>query len=144
MGPALGACLAVGFYRLVKVLEYETANPGQDFDDKEAEVFNPDDNPARAEDVARPAVIVGDPDYVSDHRGTRSTRDVGGRPGSFGSSTVSPIMSRQTNPSQYDGAVKELPARTRSKVRGDTYDSATRVEEGTMGGNYTVSGLRGI
>jgi aquaporin related protein len=34
VGPFLGAMLAVLFYRLVKILEYETANPGQDSDGK--------------------------------------------------------------------------------------------------------------
>jgi aquaporin related protein len=32
VGPFLGSIVAVLFYRLVKILEYETANPGQDFD----------------------------------------------------------------------------------------------------------------
>jgi len=32
IGPLLGAILAVGFYRLIKVLEYETANPGAESD----------------------------------------------------------------------------------------------------------------
>lgn len=32
MGPALGSVLAAGFYKFIKVLEYETANPGQDLD----------------------------------------------------------------------------------------------------------------
>lgn len=32
VGPLLGATLAVIFYRLIKVLEYETANPGADED----------------------------------------------------------------------------------------------------------------
>ena len=55
MGPALGTVIAVGLYRFVKVLEYETANPGQDFNEKEAEVFTFDeDNAATGEDVARP------------------------------------------------------------------------------------------
>jgi methyl coenzyme M reductase beta subunit len=31
VGPLLGSLLAAVFYRLVKILEYETANPGQDF-----------------------------------------------------------------------------------------------------------------
>ncbi|KAI9819115.1 MAG: hypothetical protein M1827_007271 [Pycnora praestabilis] len=48
LGPALGALIASGFYKFIKMLEYETANPGQDLDEKEAEVFNPD------EDVTRP------------------------------------------------------------------------------------------
>jgi len=54
VGPFLGALVAVIFYRLVKVLEYETANPGQDFNDREMEQFNPDDEPATAEDIRRP------------------------------------------------------------------------------------------
>ncbi|KAF2209466.1 hypothetical protein CERZMDRAFT_27091, partial [Cercospora zeae-maydis SCOH1-5] len=55
LGPALGSLLAVGFYRFVKVLEYETANPGQDFNEQEAERFQFDeDNAATGADVARP------------------------------------------------------------------------------------------
>lgn len=50
LGPALGALLAAGFFWFVKKLEYQTANPGQDFDDLEAGVFNPD------EDITRPVV----------------------------------------------------------------------------------------
>ncbi|KAJ5885366.1 aquaporin-like protein [Penicillium taxi] len=30
VGPAIGAIIAVCFYRLIKILEYEVANPGQD------------------------------------------------------------------------------------------------------------------
>lgn len=37
-GPAIGAILAVVFYKFIKMLEYEVANPGQDDDDKDAEV----------------------------------------------------------------------------------------------------------
>ncbi|KXS95082.1 hypothetical protein AC578_9581 [Pseudocercospora eumusae] len=54
VGPALGALLAVGFYRFVKILEYETANPGQDFNEHEAAQFNFDEEHARAEEAARP------------------------------------------------------------------------------------------
>ncbi|KAH9820937.1 MIP aquaporin TC1A8 family [Teratosphaeria destructans] len=35
VGPSLGAILAVLFYRFIKVLEYEVANPGQDYNDKD-------------------------------------------------------------------------------------------------------------
>ncbi|KAF2268360.1 aquaporin-like protein [Lojkania enalia] len=35
VGPGLGAILAVTFYKFIKILEYEVANPGQDADDKE-------------------------------------------------------------------------------------------------------------
>ncbi len=30
VGPSAGAIIAVGFYKFIKVLEYEMANPGQD------------------------------------------------------------------------------------------------------------------
>lgn len=32
VGPILGSLVAAGFYKFIKVLEYETANPGQDLD----------------------------------------------------------------------------------------------------------------
>ena len=32
VGPLLGAAIAAGFYKFIKMLEYETANPGQDDD----------------------------------------------------------------------------------------------------------------
>ena len=42
VGPLLGTLLACGFYKFIKVLEYETANPGQDIDDREAQVYDPE------------------------------------------------------------------------------------------------------
>jgi aquaporin related protein len=33
-GPFLGTAIAVFFYKFIKMLEYEMANPGQDGDDK--------------------------------------------------------------------------------------------------------------
>lgn len=35
IGPLLGAIVAVIFYRLIKFLEYETANPGADSDGRD-------------------------------------------------------------------------------------------------------------
>jgi len=58
LGPCLGALLATGFYRLMKFLEYETANPGQDFDDHETALFKPPVQAATAADVRRPIVGV--------------------------------------------------------------------------------------
>lgn len=37
VGPALGAIAAFAFYRFIKILEYEMANPGQDHSAEEAE-----------------------------------------------------------------------------------------------------------
>ncbi|KAH0364965.1 aquaporin-like protein, partial [Aureobasidium melanogenum] len=76
-GPFLGSVLAVGFYKFIKVLEYETANPGQDFNDKEAEVFQVDeDTAATAADVARPNVAIGRSEYIADGRGIYHSQDV--------------------------------------------------------------------
>jgi aquaporin related protein len=36
LGPALGAIAAFLFYRFIKILEYEMANPGQDMTAEEA------------------------------------------------------------------------------------------------------------
>jgi aquaporin rerated protein, other eukaryote len=56
LGPVFGSLLAYGLYTLMKFGEYETVNPGQDFNDHEAEVFHPPSNPVTAEEVARPNV----------------------------------------------------------------------------------------
>ena len=35
VGPGVGAILAVIFYKFIKILEYEMANPDQDADEKD-------------------------------------------------------------------------------------------------------------
>jgi len=55
-GPLMGTLLAFGMYRIVKIVEYETVNPGQDFDDHEAAAFQPPENAEIAEQVVRPNV----------------------------------------------------------------------------------------
>jgi hypothetical protein len=50
LGPVLGAVLASGFFWFIKSCEYQTANPGQDFDDLEASAYNPE------QDLTRPVV----------------------------------------------------------------------------------------
>ncbi|KAF2662239.1 aquaporin-like protein [Lophiostoma macrostomum CBS 122681] len=55
-GPTMGTLLAWGMYRIVKSVEYQTVNPGQDFDDHEAALFKPPSNPDSAAQVERPNV----------------------------------------------------------------------------------------
>jgi aquaporin related protein len=43
VGPFLGAAVAVGFYQFIKMLEYETANPGQDSDGKSLRKYHGDE-----------------------------------------------------------------------------------------------------
>jgi aquaporin related protein len=55
-GPIMGALLAFGMYRIVKISEYQTVNPGQDFDDHEAALFKPPEDAETAAQVERPNV----------------------------------------------------------------------------------------
>jgi hypothetical protein len=41
VGPGLGSVLAIGFYKFIKMLEYEMANPGQDGDEHNDPTKNP-------------------------------------------------------------------------------------------------------
>lgn len=55
-GPLMGTLLAFGMYKIIKLVEYQTVNPGQDFDDHEAALFKPPEDPEFAEQVERPNV----------------------------------------------------------------------------------------
>lgn len=55
VGPFLGSLLAAGLYRLLKILVYETANPGQDFDELETAMFIRNANASTREQVLRPS-----------------------------------------------------------------------------------------
>lgn len=50
VGPLIGTLLAVGFYQVMKVLEYEMANPGQDGDPENDPTQNPEHEIAQAVD----------------------------------------------------------------------------------------------
>ena len=156
VGPALGALIAVGFYRFVKILEYETANPGQDFNEKEDDAFQFDEeNAATGEDVERP-----DPTSVSLSRDIGQIPGEGGRIGSAGSGFMSngrvgtgqsnyndsPSMGGRPSTSQGD---PNTPVMNRGRPKHtdlDGYDqsfkSGPAVESGEpLGGRYRVQGL---
>lgn len=71
VGPLLGALIAAGFFWFIKACEYETANPGQDFDDLEATAFNPE------VDITRPVVS---PNAVIERSLSRGVTTSEGRP----------------------------------------------------------------
>ncbi|KAL8923327.1 MAG: hypothetical protein Q9208_004727 [Pyrenodesmia sp. 3 TL-2023] len=66
IGPLLGSLLASGFYKFIKMLEYETANPGQDFDENETQLFDPE------RDTNRPMVNFSAPSESSSRQATKS------------------------------------------------------------------------
>jgi len=50
----MGSLLAVAFYKFMKLCDYETVNPGQDFNDEEDALFKPPEDAETAADVRRP------------------------------------------------------------------------------------------
>ncbi|KAL8853392.1 MAG: hypothetical protein Q9221_001709 [Calogaya cf. arnoldii] len=69
LGPVFGALLASGLYKFIKILEYETANPGQDFDEREQDFFDP------SKGTTRPIVNLAP-------NGSAFVEDANSRPGS--------------------------------------------------------------
>jgi len=55
-GPVMGTLLAFLIYKVVTAVEYQTVNPGQDFDDHEAALFKPPEDAGFAKEVERPNV----------------------------------------------------------------------------------------
>ena len=93
LGPVLGALVAAGFYWFIKALEYEGANPGQDFDDLEASAFDPE------QDLARPVIspnAVAPERPVSQDLTMSSSRD--GRNNSQGFTSMSPTRASHDQP----------------------------------------------
>ena len=72
IGPLLGSLLAAGFYKLIKGLEYETANPGQDFDENETKIFDPE------RDVDRPMVNFVAPNEPNSQPTSNPSRPISG------------------------------------------------------------------
>ncbi|KAF2664063.1 aquaporin-like protein [Microthyrium microscopicum] len=57
VGPLMGTLLAWGLFVLLKFAGYETANPGQDFDELETKAFNPPPTPMTIDHVERPSLM---------------------------------------------------------------------------------------
>lgn len=70
VGPILGSLLASGFYKFIKMLEYETANPDQDASKPQGEHFDPDnvvDDDVDIEAGHRPQVAFVPSGYTPDN-----------------------------------------------------------------------------
>ncbi|KAL1597363.1 Aquaporin-1 [Nothophoma quercina] len=82
-GPLMGTLLAFGVYKIIKMVEYQTVNPGQDFDDHEDALFKPPSNPETAEEVERPNVAaIAAQEAV--RAASNSSHDEKDKDGSFG------------------------------------------------------------
>lgn len=148
--------LAVLFYRVIKMLEYETANPGQDFNAHEADAFSFDEeNAATASDVMPPTAE--EMRMKSNFSGSDAmSGDVGGM-----NTSIADMMAQSQARSQRSNSlnrtlsagheyVADHPNVVATATHGATAEAATTdafhagpdAENGTLGGNYTVSGLR--
>ena len=125
------------------MLEYETANPGADFNEKEAEVFTFDeDNAATAADVARPTVTVGNPDYISNRSGLSPA---GSRDGATSLDANRQLVDANRQGSA-GSAVPQLPTPNGLKTNelhpgfGEAaYQKGPEAEAGGLGGGYRPS-----
>lgn len=124
------------------MLEYETANPGQDFNQAEAEVFQFDEeNAATGADVLPPT--------AEDMRVlSQSSRDHDQIPGSGGRVDGGSIEDRlgsssSSKKARSAGHLETAEHRANLEARGQRpYHAGPDAERGELGGNYTVSGLR--
>jgi len=152
VGPILGAMLAVIFYRVIKMLEYETANPGQDFNAHEADAFSFDEeNAATASDVLPPT---GD---VMRMKSNFSGSDQLHGDGDRMDTSIADMIARSQRSNSLNRTlsagpeyVADHPNVVATATHGAAPAPATTqafhagpdAEKGTLGGDYTVSGLR--
>ncbi|KAK4935785.1 Aquaporin-1 [Elasticomyces elasticus] len=97
VGPLLGSLVASGFFWFIKSCEYQTANPGQDFDDLEATAYNPE------HDLTRPVVS---PTAVIEPMSSRDSAPKTSRDEDRAASLLPQhrVTSSQGSNSQYQGA----------------------------------------
>lgn len=123
LGPALGTLLAVGFYHFVKTLEYETANPGQDFNEHEAEQFHFDEEHARADDIVRPNAAA-----ITNSRDAGQVPGYGGRArgdGTHSSASYGNSIGSSVPGAMHAGTVDEFGAK-------EAYAAAPAIEAGDL------------
>ncbi|KAH8667496.1 aquaporin-like protein [Tricladium varicosporioides] len=128
VGPILGALLASGFYKFIKMLEYETANPGQDRSKPEGEYFNPNLNPSH------PRVSFALEDYAMEEGRSdklRTPKEYGTSRRSLGDSPTPPHPNDRfaglSNGMHYDEVVR--PANSFSNGRDLTLDLSIGTEK---------------
>lgn len=129
VGPCLGAVVAAGFYWFIKSVEYQTANPGQDFDDLEANAFDPTSDLSRP--VVQPNAVV-DRSQHQDLAALNSNSMDQGRNSSLGS----PDRSRARTSSQTPETI-DTRASTLNNLGGDgTSNAKTEARPTSQGAGY--------
>lgn len=129
VGPALGALLAVGMYRLIKALEYETSNPGADFNRGDAEVFYADEDPHAGHRAPNSSSYDGATDIPALQPVTTSAIVPSSRP----SSDHMRRSRLQSTAGQTASVYSTSPANhSNNSLEADTYHKGPSAEEGTL------------
>ncbi len=138
----MGSLLASGFYKFIKMLEYETANPGQDSSKEEGEHFNPD------LDQSQPRVSIALDDYAHATDGTHGTpREYGSARRPFSESPAPPHPSDQfvglaSGGMHADEYVKPTAKNARSGSESDHTLAATATPPATTAAGYAKPGIK--
>ncbi|KAK0661525.1 Aquaporin-1 [Lasiodiplodia hormozganensis] len=129
VGPALGALLAVALYRLIKALEYETANPGADFNKPDAEVFYPDEDPGAGRRGHHSSGYDGTTEAcITPHAPTIALPTPSSTGGHLSRSRLQSIAGQTA--SEYSTSPDH---RSHHSLGEDTYNKAPGAEEGNLG-----------
>src|ERR1700742_4632537 len=70
VGPLLGSLVAAAFYHILEFLDWKTANPGQDFDDLEAQTLDAHKHTPRTKVFDRSPPATNAPDQQEPKEGT--------------------------------------------------------------------------
>lgn len=112
----------------IKMLEYETANPGQDLDEKEAQVFDPEVS------TERPNVALHQADYVAQPDGrVAPAQPAGDRRSTEDRGDNSQMQGRSHSNSASRGQPDRSPRRSRERAYPSTDGTANYVPGGTTG-----------
>jgi aquaporin rerated protein, other eukaryote len=135
VGPTLGAILASGFYKFIKVLEYETANPAQDTDGSNL-------RPQTAESMMEQGGRHGSKEWQQSHQHNLSnsmSKTSGSADGTNGtdvaaaSGFVSPKPAMLRRPTQADNVRRESNVRMESPAMGTADDAFHGLVHGMHG-----------
>lgn len=93
----MGAVLAAGFFWFIKSCEYQTANPGQDFDDLEASAYDPERDLTRP--VVSPTAVIPERSMSpgSASRPSKEERSATYQPARLGSGATNTTLGQQAN-----------------------------------------------
>lgn len=153
LGPFLGSLIAAGFYKFIKILEYETANPGQDMDHPKADEH---DIEQKIEEKKKLLIAAGINEHDAHQVATELTQNTVVVP--IASSDADTVTSGQGSPGQMPNHIPDMygsqysPDSTFKEKRGSGSSDGTLVrpplptDKPVTGqpGSFSYLGSRGV